>query len=678
MIQLQTVLLILLAAIVALALVLFQYYYKSKRKGKLQVILSFLRFSAIFGTILLFINPKFTKNEYSLEKPNLVLLADNSSSMTSEDKTQVISDLSSLKNNVGSLSENFNILNYRFGADLSNSDSLSLTEKSTNISKALASLNEIFTGTNTAVVLFSDGNQTIGEDYEFYGKRQKFPIYPVVLGDTTKYEDIAISQINANRYAFLKNKFPLEVFISYDGKEKVSSELQVFMDDKLEYKEKVSFSNVSNTKIVNTQIEANSVGMKNIKVAVTPLPNEKNKVNNEKLLALEVLDEKTNVAIISTVQHPDIGALKKAIESNEQRLVSIYRPDTDLSKLQEVDVYILYQPDASFDKVYKQIQLRNSNSFTVLGTYTDLNFVNKIQNNFLIETGYPVQELFASQNATFSKFDISDFSLEGFPPLVSDAGPVNILGRGEPLLKVRIKGVDMDQPLLTTAEEDTAKHAILVGENIWKWRVQNYRNDQTFKSFDAFLGKLILYLSTSKGKNRFVLDYSSIYNNSSETKIKANYFDEAFAFDSNASINIKVENKSTNTSLEIPMLLKDGYYEADLSNLPPGKYDFVATVTKENLSRSGSFSILDFDAEKQFSSSNYSKLNRLANNPAGKLYFPDQMDSLVMALETDSKFVPVQKSKQIVVPLIDFKFLLGFIIAALSLEWFIRKYNGLT
>tara|TARA_R110000851_G_scaffold4664_3_gene19095 strand:- start:675 stop:2708 length:2034 start_codon:yes stop_codon:yes gene_type:complete len=676
--QIQTVLFILLAAIVALALVLFQYYYKNKRKGKLQIILSFLRFLAIFGTLLLIINPKFTKNEYTLEKTNLVLLVDNSSSMTSEDKAKVISDLSSLKNKMESSSESFNILNYRFGAELSNSDSLGFTEKSTNISKALAGLNEIFTGTNTAVVLFTDGNQTIGEDYEFYGKRQKFPIYPVVLGDTTKYDDISISQINANRYAFLKNKFPLEVFISYDGKEEVSSELQVFVDDKLVYKEKISFSNISNTKIVNTQIEASTVGIKNIKVIVPPLPNEKNTANNEKLLALEVLDEKTNVAIISTVQHPDIGALKKAIESNEQRLVSIYRPDTDLSKLQEVDVYILYQPDASFDKVYKQIQLRKSNSFTILGTYTDLNFINRIQNNYLVETGYPVQEFFASPNAAFSKFDISEFSVEGFPPLVSDAGPVNVLGIGEPLLKVRIKGVDMDQPLLTTSEEDTAKHAILVGENIWKWRVQNYRNDQTFEDFDAFLGKLILYLSTSKGKNRFVLDYSSIYNNSSETKIKATYFDEAFVFDSNASITIKVESKSTNTSVEVPMLLKDGYYEADLSNLPPGKYDFVATVTKGNLSRSGSFSILDFDAEKQFSSSNYAKLNRLAKNTGGKLYFPDQMDSLVKALETDPKFVPVQKSKQNVVPLIDFKFLLGIIIAALSLEWFIRKYNGLT
>ncbi len=676
--QIQTVLFILLAAIVALALVLFQYYYKNKRKGKLQIILSFLRFLAIFGTLLLIINPNFTKNEYTLEKTNLVLLVDNSSSMTSEDKAKVISDISSLKNKMESSSESFNILNYRFGAELSNSDSLGFTEKSTNISKALTGLNEIFTGTNTAVVLFTDGNQTIGEDYEFYGKRQKFPIYPVVLGDTTKYDDISISQINANRYAFLKNKFPLEVFISYDGKEEVSSELQVFVDDKLVYKEKISLSNISNAKIVNTQIEASTVGIKNIKVIVPPLPNEKNTANNEKLLALEVLDEKTNVAIISTVQHPDIGALKKAIDSNEQRLVSIYSPDTDLSKLQEVDVYILYQPDASFDKVYKQIQLRKSNSFTILGTYTDLNFINRIQNNYLVETGYPVQELFASPNAAFSKFDISEFSVEGFPPLVSDAGPVNVLGIGEPLLKVRIKGVDMDQPLLTTAEEDTAKHAILVGENIWKWRVQNYRNDQTFKDFDAFLGKLILYLSTSKSKNRFVLDYSSIYNNSSETKIKATYFDEAFVFDSNASITIKVESKSTNTSVEVPMLLKDGYYEADLSNLPPGKYDFAATVTKGNLSRSGSFSILDFDAEKQFSSSNYAKLNRLAKNTGGKLYFPDHIDSLVKALETDPKFVPVQKSKQNVVPLIDFKFLLGIIIAALSLEWFIRKYNGLT
>jgi hypothetical protein len=677
MMQIQTVLYILLAALVALALVLFQYYYKNKRKGKLQVVLSFFRFLSIFGTLLLIVNPKFVKKEYSLEKANLVLLTDNSTSITTQDKSQVSANLTSLKNN-DFLSERFNIVNYNFGADLSLTNVLSLTEKSTDISKALSGLNEIYSGSNSAIVLFSDGNQTIGEDYEFYGKRQRFPIYPIVLGDTTKYDDLLIHQVNTNKYAFLKNKFPIEVFISYDGQEDISSELQILIDGKLTYKEKVSLSSLSNTKIISTQLEASTVGVKNIKVVIAPLPNEKNKVNNEKLLALEVLDEKTNVVIVSSILHPDIGALKKAIESNEQRLVSIYKPDVDLSRLEEVDVYILYQPDASFDRIYKQIQLRKSNSFTILGTYADFNFINSIQKNYVIGTGYPIQEVFPVLNNVFSKFDISDFSFEGFPPLITNAGSVDVLGISAPMLNMRIKGVEMNQALMTIAEEGVSKHAVLNGENIWKWRLHSYRNDQTFKNFDAFLGKLILYLSTSKGKNRFVLEYNPIYNNSRETKIRATYFDEAFSFDTNASINVKVTDKPTNKSLEIPMLLKEGYYEADLSNLSSGEYNFTATVTKENLSKSGSFSILDFDAEKQFSSSNYQKLQRLANNTKGRLYFPEQMDSLIKDLEGDLNFIPIQKSKQIVVPLIDFKFLLGVIIAALSLEWFIRKYNGLT
>ena len=678
MIQIQTVLFILLAVLVALVLVLFQYYYKNKRKGKLQVILSFLRFLALFGTLLLFINPKFAKNEYSLEKANLVLLTDNSTSIMPEDRSEVITNLALFKNNASSLSEKFNIVNYNFGADLTDFDSLPFTEKSSNISKALSSLNEIYTGSNTAIILFTDGNQTIGEDYEFYGKRQKFPIYPIVLGDTTKYDDILIRQVNTNKYAFLKNKFPLEVFISYDGRNDISSELQILIDGKLAYKEKVSLSSKSNTKIVSTQLEASTVGIKNIKVIIAPLPNEKNKVNNEKLLALEVLDEKTNVAIISSILHPDIGALKKAIESNEQRLVSLYKPNIDLNKLEEVDVYILYQPDASFDRIYKQIQLRKANTFTILGTYTDFNFINNIQKNYIIGTGYPIQEVSATLNNTFSKFDISNFSFDGFPPLLTNAGSVDVLGNSEPLLKMRIKGVEINQPLLTIAEEDVSKYAVLNGENLWKWRLQSYKNDKTFNNFDAFLGKLILYLSTSKGKNRFVLDYNPIYNNSSETKIRATYFDEAFSFDSNASINVKVTDKTNNKSIEVPMLLKKGYYEADLSNLSSGEYTFIATVAKENLSRSGSFSILDFDAEKQFSSSDYGKMQRLANNTKGKLYFLGQVESLIKDLEVDPNYVPTQKSKQIVVPLIDFQFLLGIIIAALSLEWFIRKYNGLT
>jgi hypothetical protein len=101
-------------------------------------------------------------------------------------------------------------------------------------------------------------------------------------------------------------------------------------------------------------------------------------------------------------------------------------------------------------------------------------------------------------------------------------------------------------------------------------------------------------------------------------------------------------------------------------------------VEKENLSRSGQFTILDFDVEKQFTASNYMKLQRLAKSTGGELFFPDQTDSLALHLYGNPKFTPIQKSKLNVVPLIDFKWILGIIVLALTLEWFIRKYNGLT
>ncbi len=676
--QIQTVLFILLAAIVALALVLFQYYYKNKRKGQLYIVLSFLRFIAIFATLLLIINPKFVKNQYQVEKANLVMLTDNSSSIKAADSAKVLSLLGRFTSGETEVNDRFNIVQYSFGDGLNTADSLTFNEEGTNISKALASLNEIYKGSNTAVVLFTDGNQTVGEDYEFYGERQKFPVFPVVLGDTTSYEDLSISQLNLNRYAFLKNKFPLEMFISYDGKQEVNTQVKVYIDDKLVFSEGVSLSMVSNTKIITAQLDASAVGVKNIKVRVAPLVNEKNKANNEKIVSLEVLDEKTNVAIISNIAHPDIGTLKKSIESNEQRLVNIYKSNVEASKLELVDLFILYQPDASFDRIYKQIQLREASSFMVLGKSTDLNFINAAQNYFIIETGYPIQEVFAVPNKSFTKFDISEYSFEGFPPLESDTGPVVVLGLNETLLNMRVKGVEMESPMLAIVEEGTVKHAVLIGEDIWKWRLHSYRNDQSFVNFDGFLGKLILYLSTSKTKNRFILDYKPIYNNSNEARIRVNYFDEAFIFDSNASINLRVQKKNTKETIELPMLLREGYYEVDLKNLAAGEYTFTATVKEENLSKSGSFTILDFDAEKQYTSSNHRKLQSLASQSKGELYFPDELDSLLGQLKTDSMYVPTQKSKQIIVPLINFKFLLLVIIGALGLEWFLRKYNGLT
>ena len=675
--QTDSVLYILLAGIGAWAIVLFQYYYKIKSKGKLSLALSLLRFLAIFGIFILLINPKISRRVYTTEKTNLILLADNSTSILEADRPAMDTDRTAIKNKGGEFEDRFQIADYIFGNGLRRGDSLDLTDRNTNISDALKGINEIYANTTTAIVLFTDGNQTLGEDYEYYGERQGLPIFPVVIGDTTSYQDLKVGQVNSNKYVFLNNKFPLEIFVSYQGKEEVDTDLRIVVDGQLSHRERLSFSRDKNTRTVNTQILANTIGVKDIHISVSPMPDEKNIQNNEKRVSLEVLDEGTRIGLISNILHPDIGALKKIVESNGQRSISIYKPTIDLAKLENVDLYLLYQPDASFAPIYGQMALRKANSFIIGGTHTDWKFLERMQKGYIFENGYPMQEIFAVPDLTFSKFDISNFSFEGFPPLETDVGPVDFSGSHETILKMRIKGKELDSPILAVGEEDNVRNAILLGENIWKWRLYAYRNSGSFKDFDDFFGKLILYLSTNRAKNRFALDYSPIFNQSSEAIIKATYFDETFVFDPTAHIKIRITDLATQKVIEMPMLLQENHFRVDLDNLDPGNYNFTVTIDKEDLSRSGQFTILDFDVEKQFTASNYSKLQRLAHSTGGQLFLPAQMDSLTKYLYDDPRFVPTQKSKLNVVPLIDLEWILGIITLVLALEWFIRKYNGL-
>ncbi|PCJ97214.1 MAG: hypothetical protein COA50_06130 [Flavobacteriaceae bacterium] len=675
--QTKTLLLILLSVIVALGITWFQYYYKTKKRGKLSVILSFLRFLSIFGALLLLINPKFSKNDYTLEKTNLILLLDNSSSInTTTGKEDIQAIVHQIEGNAV-LSDKFKIAQYTFGSSLNSSDSLTLDEKRTNISEAIESINEIYNKTNTAIVLLTDGNQTIGKDYEFYGRTQKRAIFPIVLGDTTTYEDLRIGQVNSNKYAFLKNKYPVEVYITYDGTKSIATRVTIQVNGTSLFTEQIRLSPTAPTKRIQALLDAKTVGLKKINISVVPLTNEKNTLNNSKNIAVEVVDEKTKIVIVSDMVHPDIGALKKTIESNEQRTVIIKKPTDTFSDYNDIGLFILYQPNSTFKRILTFIDQKGANTLTITGPKTDWNFLNNSQSSIEKNSTGVAEDVFPILNSGFSLFNISDFDMQGFPPLKAELGELFITKVYQTMLGQQIKGVQMNEPLLAIVPGNAKREAYLFGENIWKWRAQTYRSNRNFKNFDDLIGKIVLYLSSTKAIERLTLDYETIYTGIQGAKITASYFDETFVFDQNATLLLKLTIKDDGSTFDIPMLLIGNHYEADLSSLESGVYDFRVSVEGENISKAGIFTILNFDVEQQYLSSNYRKLDRLAQNTNGKLYFASQTSELVADFIGDKQYIPVQKSKQNVVSLIDFKFLLGIIIAALAAEWFIRKYNGL-
>ena len=101
----------------------------------------------------------------------------------------------------------------------------------------------------------------------------------------------------------------------------------------------------------------------------------------------------------------------------------------------------------------------------------------------------------------------------------------------------------------------------------------------------------------------------------------AQYFNENYEFDANASLVIKLTNKDNNATSSFPFILKSNNYEVDLSGLEPGTYDFTVTEQNENISKSGTIRILDYNIEQQFLNADVTKLQLLATNSQGKPYF---------------------------------------------------------
>ncbi len=675
--QVQTLLLIILAAIISIGIVLYQYFKQAKKNRKLYLVLMAIRFLAIFGILLLLINPKFLREEFTIQKSNLLLLIDNSSSIQKSGISQEVGQIVDQISTNGSITNKYDIRFFTFDRDLSTSDSISFNRSTTDINNSLRTLRQIYNNQNSAVVLMSDGNQTIGTDYEYFNAGPRQSIFPVVLGDTTKYEDVVIERVNVNKFAFLDNQYPVEILIRYQGESEITTPLNVSVDGTIRYRESVRLNRQDNSKNITVLLKANSVGVKLINVELGSLVNEKNTSNNVEKVALEVVDERTNVAIISSINHPDLGTLKKSIETNNQRSVQLFKPSVDLEALEEMDILVLYQPTRVFERIYQFTQTRKFNTFTITGPSTDWNYLNRIQNSFQKNSYDQTEEVAPVLNAGFSTFDISDFNVNDFPPLTSNLGDLLVTKASDVIMEQRIRGVDLGDPLFLLIRDNEEKHAALFGENIWKWRVQTYRNDEEFTKFDEFMAKIILFLSSDQNRQRLSLEYDNIYRDANLAKIRASYFDETFEFDTNANITLYISGLENNIRREIPMLLKGSYYEADLSGLAAGTFNFTVKVEGDNLMRSGQFTILDFDVEGQFMTADYEKLNRLAERSGGRSYFPDQSEELINNLIGDERFKPTQKSEQNIVSLIDFKILLALVVGAFTAEWFIRKYNGL-
>lgn len=671
----NTVLLLLLSLVIALAVSFYQYLYKAKSKSKVTLLLAFLRFFSIFGLLLLLINPIITRKTIETVKSPLPIVIDNSASIKDLKADKSAMEVFKKLSENSDLANKFEVQTYQFDADFLPSDTIDFKGTQSNIDVVAKSLKNIYKNTNYPTVLISDGNQTSGEDYVF-GFNPDNKVYPLVVGDTMTYLDLRVSQLNVNKYAFHKNKYPVEVFLNYSGTKSVNATFKISQGNSVLSEQTVAFSPSKKSATLNVLLPADIVGIQILKATISSKEQEKNTYNNTKNFAVEVIDQKTEVALIASISHPDLGAIKRAIESNAQRKVTILKPN-QVSSLINYNVLILYQPTAEFKAIFDQNKNARINRWIITGNDTDYTFLNQNQDNFSFRMSGSKEDYLATFDTQFNLFALDNIGFEQFPPLENSFGTITATGNVNVLLSSTIRNIATNQPLLAFAENQGKRSAYLFGENIWKWRANSFVNKKSFADFDIFLDKTIQFLASNNARKSLVVNHERFYNSGEGIEITAQYFNKNYELDEKARLTISVTNKITKQVKNYDLLRTSNAFKVNLDGLSAGNYTFTVKELNSNSVYSSGFEVLDFDIEKQFVNPDWNKLNQLANQTKGKAFLANQTEALIKQLLADDSYKAIQKTLVKKSPLIDWIWLLVLIAIALGAEWFIRKYNGL-
>ena len=671
----NTILLLILSVLIAASIAYFQYLYKAKNKSQLSLCLALLRFLSLFSIFLLLINPTITSNTYEIQKTPLVIVMDNSSSIPFLKSKKIAEEVYRKIVSNADLQKKFEIQSYQFDTDFQPSKNFNFKGRQSNLFVVAEGLQKTYKNQFFPTIILTDGNQTTGNDYGLsFDATNK--VFPVILGDTTQIFDIKINQINVNKYAFYKNRFPVEAFIQYYGNQTITTNFSILEGNHTLVQKTISLSPTERTALIQLIIPANKIGLQLFKAKIPSSKKEQNQFNNSKNFAVEIIDQKTEVALISAINHPDLGALKRAIESNVQRKVTLLKPNNN-NELKKYKVVILYQPNSSFQTTIELIKSLGINPLIITGTATDYVFLNQQQNFLQFKMGNQTEDYFAGFNSQFNLFALDNIGFESFPPLQSNFGTITTRGNVSFLLSSKIKSINTQSPLLAFAEDEKKRMAFLLGENSWKWRSQSYIDTQNFEKYDLFIDKIIQFLTSSNFRKSLVVTHELFYNSGDKIEITAQYFNKNFEFDERARLSSSIVNIQTKAVKNYDLLKGSNSFKINLDGLTAGNYNFTVTELNSKEKYSSQFEIMEFDIEKQFAKPDFQKLNQLALFTKGKIYLPNQSDELIQQLLKNKEYKTVQKKVVKTTSLIDWFWLLVIISILFSTEWIIRKYNGL-
>jgi hypothetical protein len=649
-------------------------------------ILFVLRTVLSFALMFLLLGPIVKQFHNLFEKPLVVILYDNSSSI------KEVNDSTALRTLTTALSQTAEAWTEK-GYEVRVSDLQSeiespvFTANTSDLNSALKKINARYEGKKIdAVVLVSDGiyNTGVSPLHMSYN----FPVYTIGLGDTLQRKDIGIKNLAYNKIAYEGNKFPLRVEVAVKNIEQQPIRVTLLQRGKV-LEQQTKSPQKDDLITFDFQPLANEQGLQKIDIQVEVQPGERNIRNNRASVFVDVVAGKKKILLVAPGPHPDIKAIKEVVDKNSNYEFLLHIPGVEeqqASNLQpaDIDLAIFHQaPDArgKTKDLFQKFMGSKTSLLIILGQQTDL--VQLVRLNTPIRFDVPPREfddVTPVINPTFSNFSLSSATnslLAEYPPVSVHFGKMRILPTATPLLYQRVGSLATEKPLLSIDIQNNRKIGILLGEGIWRWRLNEFDRTERTDGFQELFGKLFQFLSTTDDKRKFrsypiQQEFSDTESVSFESQVYNDIFEPVFGNTIKLELTDESGRKTSysyvtspgNTRYEVGGL-KEGVYHYKSSTVIGGKTEEVR----------GEFAVIAPQTELQNLTADFDLLRQLAVNSGGKFYNTTRTDALKNDLLTrDVK--SIIHTEESYSSLLNLKWVFWMLLIFISVEWFARKYFG--
>ncbi|MEM6844996.1 MAG: hypothetical protein AAF632_22475 [Bacteroidota bacterium] len=666
-------------------------YLKGRKLGTvswgktINYVLAGLRFVLVSLLCLLIVGPFIKQIRNTIEEPIVVFAVDNSVSVVAAgDSGQWLAQVTDLQNQVQQ--QDYQVETRSFSAT-SPLDSIIFSEQRSDIEGLLSAIETEYEGRNLAsVVLVSDGiyNEGVSPAYSTY----PFRIHTVGVGDTVPKQDLRISNLYYNKVAYQGNKFPLVAEVSNTGFSGQSVAVSVNYRGSTVASEQVTFQQGRGVTSVEFLLEAVEEGMSHYVVEVEPLDQEFTQENNVSHAYIEIIEGKESILIIAQSPHPDVKALKLAIEQNKN-----YEVKTAVLGLEpwnpaivansKFNLVILHQlPGRGLnDAQLNQLVQDASALWYIVGRQSNIPMLNR--SNGLIEIisqSNETDEVRPVFNEGFTGFKLENdnrVTVENYLPLKVPFGRINFKGETTTLLYQQIGNVKTSQPLLIMGEVDDKKQAVLLAESVWKWRLQEYATSENTQAFDVLFTKLIQFLSAKEDKRRFKVypvknEFSDTEPVVFETEIYNDIYEEVYGL----TVNLQLTDEA-GEARDYSYATNENNTQYRIGNLPEGIYRYQASIelNNENLTSEGEFSVQRLEIEMLNLTANHELLREIAQTSGGRFVTTEDLSGLGKVFENQESPSKIYTSEAFL-PIINLKGLFFLLLLLVATEWGIRKYMG--